>query len=99
MLLTSIISSLLIIGLDKSMQDGYILSKVREWAEIEADKSDFVRFILTPICLCTYCMSSVWTIIVQLVIGFTGITPLLCSIFMTLGFVVLFKSIIEQNDY
>lgn len=99
MLLTSIISSILIIGLDKSMQDGYILSKVREWAEIQSEKSDLVRFIFTPICLCTYCMSSVWTIIVQFQIGFTGIIPLACSIFMTLGFVVLFKSIIEQDEY
>lgn len=99
MLLTSIISSILIIGLDKSMQDGYILSKVREWAEIQSEKSDLVRFIFTPICLCVYCMSSVWTIIVQFQIGFTGIIPLACSIFMTLGFVVLFKSIIEQDEY
>lgn len=99
MLTTSLITALLIIGINKSMEDGYILSKVREWAEIQSDNSDLVRFILTPVCLCTYCMSSVWTVIVQFQIGYTGIMPLACSIFMTLGFVVLFKPITEQDEY
>lgn len=99
MLLTSIISSIFIIGLDKSMEDGYILSKVREWAEIEAEKSDLVRFILTPVCLCTYCMSSVWTVIVQFQIGYTSLISLIGSVFLTLGMVVIIKSIIEKNEY
>ena len=99
MLTTSLITALLIIGIKKSMEDGYLLSKVREWAEIEADKSDLVRFILTPICLCTYCMSSVWTVIVQFQIGYTSLISLIGSVFLTLGMVVIIKSIIEKNEY
>ena len=99
MLTTSLITALIIIGLSKSMEDGYILSKFKEWAISEAERSDLARFILTPVCLCTYCMSSVWTIIVQFQIGYTSLISLIGSIFLTLGIIVIIKSIIDRNEY
>ena len=99
MLTTSLITALIIIGLSKAMEDGYILCKFKEWAIAEAEKSDLARFILTPVCLCTYCMSSVWTIIVQFQIGYTSLVSLIGSIFLTLGIIVIIKSIIDKNEY
>jgi hypothetical protein len=44
-------------------------------------------------------MSSVWTVIVQFQIGYTSLISLIGSVFLTLGMVVIIKSIIEKNEY
>lgn len=98
MLTTSLITAFIIIGITKATEEGYILEPFKLWAEQEAEKSDLIRFILTPVVLCSYCMSSVWTIIVQLQIGYTSFISLCGSIFLTLGMVVLIKSITDKHD-
>ena len=98
MLTTSLITAFIIIGITKATEEGYILEPLKLWAEQEAEKSELVRFILTPVVLCSYCMSSVWTIIVQLQIGYISFISLCGSIFLTLGMVVLIKSIVDKHD-
>ena len=68
-LILSILTGLAILGYNKASQPDFILG---DWqnAIIEIAGSDkYLHWILTPLFLCPYCMSSVWTIVAHLTLA------------------------------
>lgn len=82
----SILTALAILGFRKAMQPDYILSWFREILE-ESEHT----FILKPVFLCEYCMSSAWTIIVHLIFWDFDLINILFGILVTCGLVVIFN--------
>lgn len=82
----SLMTALAILGFRKAMQPDYILSWFREILE-ESEHT----FILKPLFLCEYCMSSFWTILVHLLFWDFNLINLMFGILVTCGLVVIFN--------
>ena len=89
-LLLSLLTAFAILGYNKASQPDYILG---DWqnAIIDIAGSDkYLHWLLTPIFLCPYCMSSFWTIVAHLFLAET-FNPfyVILGIFATCGIVTL----------
>jgi hypothetical protein len=91
-LIISFITALSILGFRKAMEPGYILNF---WAEIVESSEGLVKRLLTPLFLCEYCMSSIWTIGISLMFGQTNPIHIGIGILVTCGIVVYLQH--ERN--
>jgi hypothetical protein len=91
-LIISFITALSILGFRKAMEPGYILGFLSTFAET---LKEWQTLLLTPIILCEYCMSSVWTILISLILGQTNPIHIGIGILVTCGIVVYLQH--ERN--
>jgi hypothetical protein len=91
-ILISYLTAKAIIGFRKAMEPDYILGFLSTFAET---LKEWQTLLLTPIILCEYCMSSVWTILISLVFGQTNPIHIGIGILVTCGIVVYLQH--ERN--